>query len=347
MQQINRVHRALRRFFMLEVCERVTPGGAMLRQALEHCLPFFIAIRRFAVTVVAEVRGHNIWSRALFVLSNAQRPIVFLEQVVNVVREPGLMPKFKRCPCAARQDGKKFFKHRNIHLHVGRQLKQYWCKLTCSRQRLDRGEESREEITGIFQPLDMGDDLVGLDGKTKMLGRLVNPFQRCRVFQQLAKSKVDFDSVEFRGVVAKEFRLREFCRIKIGLPCGIRPSRCANINLRHRNSGKIILTSIFAVARTSIPCHSETFAVASRRGRARNLLYHFFFAAFLGAAFFTTLFFEDTSPSCSIPPNFGSFCFNVSSGANKSPCFSTRFSTCSASNTSNSASFFLRHRWTS
>src|SRR6266446_5790286 len=72
-----------------------------------------------------------------------------------------------------------------------------------------------------------------LDGEAEMLRRFGDPVLDGRLFYQLAESVVDFDSIQFRCVEVQKFLLREFLGIEGGLPCWIRPSGGADVEMRH------------------------------------------------------------------------------------------------------------------
>src|ERR1700686_3674148 len=194
----------------------------------------------------------------------------------------------------------------------------------------------------------MRDDLMRLDAKTKMCGRILQPVLNCGFFDELPESEIHFDRIQLGRVVAEEFLLRQLFRIKVGLPCRIGPSRRSYEELRHKIRSRLGRGRCIAGRRARFTQTRDYTLLAFFRAellRAGFVLR----PAFRGRAesFWAAISLRSGSFSAAMAFRSGSFCFNVITGANKSPIFSTREITCGASNTSRLASFFLNVRSTS
>src|ERR1700690_3311077 len=171
-----------------------------------------------------------------------------------------------------------------------------------------------------------------LNPQAEILRRLGDPFLCGGIFQQKAKGEVHFHRIQLAGVVSQQLRLREFFGIEGGLPARVSPSGCADVKLRH---AKPLTTD-----ETGEHGGFYQGRFSARRGPLLFLRRTFFSAC---AAISTRR--EGAVVSASpTPVSFGSFCFSVSSGANKSPIFSTRCKTCCDSKTIMPAYFFFKVR---
>src|ERR1700758_600796 len=79
----------------------------------------------------------------------------------------------------------------------------------------------------------MGDDLVGLHAKAKVIGSFGDPFLDRGFLQQLPEAEVYFHGIQLGCVVVEEVFLRELLGIEVRLPGWIGPSRGAGEELRH------------------------------------------------------------------------------------------------------------------
>src|ERR1019366_5094093 len=82
----------------------------------------------------------------------------------------------------------------------------------------------------------VGDVLVGLQSETKVRTDIRYPPRRSLLRQLAAKGVVHFDRRELRRVVLQEVFRRNFLRIEVGLPDGVRPTRGADVE---RETGSV------------------------------------------------------------------------------------------------------------
>src|SRR5579862_2242549 len=75
-QQIYRIESALRRFFVLEIGENVSPRSEMFADAPDHRGALFICVRRFAKPVIGKRPRDHIGRSSLFSLGYTQRSTV-------------------------------------------------------------------------------------------------------------------------------------------------------------------------------------------------------------------------------------------------------------------------------
>ena len=91
-----------------------------------------------------------------------------------------------------------------IGFQIRRKLEQHGAKLSRSGERFDRGEKPRNEIFGLFQPFDVGDDLMRFDSEAESRREFRDPFLRGRVFHQLAEGEINLHRVQLGGVMKAE-----------------------------------------------------------------------------------------------------------------------------------------------
>src|ERR1022692_2843969 len=208
---------------MLEVGEDVAARSQMFGDAGNHAAALLFRVIRLAESVVNEGRGGNIRRGTFFSLRHAECGSVRFQQFPSRVSKPGVVTEFKCRRQRPRQKREKVLEQRRVRFQIWRQLEERRPQLSSAGQRLNRRQKARNKILRALQPLDVRDDLVRLDAKTKVRGRFLYPVLDCGLFHQLPESKVHLDRIELRSVVAEKLFLREFGGIEVGLPCWISP----------------------------------------------------------------------------------------------------------------------------
>jgi len=141
--------------------------------------------------------------------------------------------EFERCPNRTRQTFQEFCEHRLISFEIWRELKKDRAEASCAFQPFERSKKALQKFFRIFQPFDMREHLMGLDGEAKAIGSICDPVLNGCFFHQLPEGVVDLDGVQLRRVKVQEFLLRELLRIELRLPARVGPSGSADIELSH------------------------------------------------------------------------------------------------------------------
>src|SRR5258708_36405924 len=105
MEPIHCAQRTLRRLFVLEVCENIAAGGAMLLDAGDHRLALFRSIGRFAVAIVRIVGGDYVGRVALFRFGYTKRDVALAQSVPCGGDAPRFVAELK---CPADTSGQAF-----------------------------------------------------------------------------------------------------------------------------------------------------------------------------------------------------------------------------------------------
>src|SRR5579862_1467633 len=128
------------------------------------------------------------------------------------------MPKLERGWYCAWQSYQELFEQCRIGFQIRRQLKKQRSQFSRLRERFNVGQKPRQEVFGLFQALDVRDDLVCLNTQFECRRRLRNPLLRCCFFQQLPKGEIDLNGIELRGVILEKLCLCKFLGVEIRLP---------------------------------------------------------------------------------------------------------------------------------
>src|SRR5882762_19461 len=355
-QQLPCVQRPFGRLFMLEVSKHVAAPAQMLLDPVNHRRSFIGRVVWFAKAVIQEIGGSDFRRRHLLGLGYAQGGIVLLQGLVSLLAEPGRISELERRLQLARQGLQECRQHFLVSFKVRRQLKQNGTKPPGARQRFNRSEEARQKILCPLQPLNMGDDLVRFDGEAESSRRLGQPVLQGRFFDQLPEGIVHLHRIQLGCIVAQEFFLGQFLRIEIRFPAWVCPSGGACEQLRHRllvSRRRRVLPLKGHAHAVRLPsrngCRPWTglelpspvdYTVRFRLELAALPLFvlwfvilFFDFVLFFGfpvarsaglvsssaCAARSTL--ADCAPTAATPRKSGSFCFNFSTGACKSPTF--------------------------
>ena len=162
--------------------------------------------------------------------------ILFLYVAGLALAKPGRVAKFEGGADASGDGCEELGKDGLVGFEVGRKLEEDGAEALGALQRLEGSEEALEEFFRAFEALDVGENLVGLDGEAEVVGRVGQPVLDGCFFDELAEGEVDLDRVELGGVEAEEFFLGEFFGIEGGLPGWIRPSGGADVERHGRRS---------------------------------------------------------------------------------------------------------------
>src|SRR5579872_1585850 len=232
-QQLDCVQRALGRLFMFEVGKDIAPFRHVLPDAFDHRAPLFPAVAGLTKAVVDETCGRDVGSSQGFRFSYAQCHVVRFEQVPSGVGEPGGISELEGRRNCAREYRQEVLEQCRVRLQVRWKLEQDWAEFARGGQRFNRRQESRNEVFGSLQPLDVRDDLVRLNAEPKMRRRVLHPVPDRGFLDELPKGEIYFDGIELGRIVTQEFLLRQLGRVKIGLPCRVSPSGGPSKKLAH------------------------------------------------------------------------------------------------------------------
>src|SRR5580698_8578786 len=83
------------------------------------------------------------------------------------------------------QATQKLFEQRHVHFQVWWQLEEQRPELLRPRQRFHRAQKSWQEVFGLLQAFDVGDNLVSFDAEAETGRSLIDPLLRRSFFQQL------------------------------------------------------------------------------------------------------------------------------------------------------------------
>ena len=150
-------------------------------------------------------------------IGKAERDVMRLQQIVDVIVVPALVAKFECIGIAARQHAEERRQALAVLGKLRRKLEQYRSDL--GRQRLQPSLHQLYRVrTILVQPLPMGNELRRLPREQKILQGLVPP--RCYSLQRRRSIEraVDFGGWKLASVPAKPFGFRQVRRVERTAP---------------------------------------------------------------------------------------------------------------------------------
>src|SRR6266850_5315635 len=217
--------------FMFEIGVHV---HALVKPGVEALFPGCDLLRSVvfeAQAGVGEAGREHVGRCLLLGLGEAERRLVLAKDSVRFIGVPRRMAHLEGESESFRAKSKKIFQQRTIEFEVGRELNKDGAQVIAVVENAGDFQETFQGALAVTEPLNVGDLLIGLQGKAKAFRYALGPVQESALGGHAIETVIDFDCRELFRVEGEHFAVGKFVGIEISLPLLVGVSGSADTKL--------------------------------------------------------------------------------------------------------------------